>query len=232
MTANSVSIGILGATGYTGVELLRLVQDHPSVRVACMTSERYAGQPIAAVFPASRRPPRCRRSPRSRTSIPARSTWCSAACRTARRRTWCATLPRGPKVVDLSADFRLRDPELYERDLRPAAPRDRAPAGRRLRPDRARARGDPRDRSRRQPRLLPDHRAAAAAAAARGRPDRARPDHHRRQVGRDRRRPRRQGGVAAQRGQRGPARLRGRQPPPRAGDRAGPGGRRRARRSP
>jgi N-acetyl-gamma-glutamyl-phosphate reductase len=51
MTANSVSIGILGATGYTGVELLRLVQDHPSVRVACMTSERYAGQPIAAVFP-------------------------------------------------------------------------------------------------------------------------------------------------------------------------------------
>ncbi len=51
MTANSVSIGILGATGYTGAELLRLLHDHPSARVDCMTAERYAGQPIEAVFP-------------------------------------------------------------------------------------------------------------------------------------------------------------------------------------
>ena len=51
MTANSVSIGILGATGYTGVELLRLLALHPSAEIACLTSERYAGQPIGAVFP-------------------------------------------------------------------------------------------------------------------------------------------------------------------------------------
>ncbi|MGH6918626.1 MAG: N-acetyl-gamma-glutamyl-phosphate reductase, partial [Geminicoccaceae bacterium] len=51
MTANSVSVGILGATGYTGIELLRLLHGHPWARVDCMTSERYAGQPIEAVFP-------------------------------------------------------------------------------------------------------------------------------------------------------------------------------------
>ena len=40
---------------------------------------------------------------------------CSAACRTAPRRTVIRELPRGPKVIDLSADFRLRDPHAYER---------------------------------------------------------------------------------------------------------------------
>ena len=109
MTANSVSVGILGATGYTGVELLRLVQDHPSVRVACMTFERYAGQSIAAVFPQfGGRPlpvlskiedaiPRPRRA--VRPSSPYGTT-----------QDVVRELPRGPKVVDLSADFRLRDP--------------------------------------------------------------------------------------------------------------------------
>ena len=51
MTANSVSVGILGATGYTGIELLRLLHGHPFARVDCMTSDRFAGQPIEAVFP-------------------------------------------------------------------------------------------------------------------------------------------------------------------------------------
>ena len=87
MTANSVSIGILGATGYTGVELLRLLHDHPQAHVAGMTAERYAGQPIEAVFPHLAGPRACPRSPRSATSISARSTWCSAACRMAPPRT-------------------------------------------------------------------------------------------------------------------------------------------------
>ena len=51
MTPNSVSIGILGATGYTGAELLRLLHDHSQARVVGLTAERYAGQPIEAVFP-------------------------------------------------------------------------------------------------------------------------------------------------------------------------------------
>ena len=51
MTTNTASIGILGATGYTGAELLRLLANHGSARVTCMTSERFAGQTIDRVFP-------------------------------------------------------------------------------------------------------------------------------------------------------------------------------------
>jgi N-acetyl-gamma-glutamyl-phosphate reductase len=113
MGLNSASIGILGATGYTGVELLRLLNDHPSARVRTLTSERYAGQPIASVFPhlQGRELPRLSKVgdediggldvvfgclPHGTTQDVIRD------------------LPRGPKVVDLSADFRLRDPEVYE----------------------------------------------------------------------------------------------------------------------
>jgi N-acetyl-gamma-glutamyl-phosphate reductase len=113
MTANSVSIGILGATGYTGIELLRLLHDHPQAQVGAMTAERYAGQPIEAVFPhlAGRGLPTLTKVgdvdlgaldvvfgclPHGTTQDVVRD------------------LPRGPKVIDLSADFRLRDPKLYE----------------------------------------------------------------------------------------------------------------------
>jgi N-acetyl-gamma-glutamyl-phosphate reductase len=113
MTTNSVSIGILGATGYTGVELLRLVQDHPSVRVACMTSERYAGQPIAAVFPhlAGRALPTLTRI---EDTDPAALDVVFGCLPHGTTQDVVRDLPRGPKVVDLSADFRLRDPNLYE----------------------------------------------------------------------------------------------------------------------
>jgi N-acetyl-gamma-glutamyl-phosphate reductase len=114
MTANSVSVGILGATGYTGVELLRLVQDHPSVRVACMTSERYAGQPIAAVFPhlAGRPLPVLSKIEDCEAGAVDVLFGCLPHGTT---QEVVRELPRGPKVVDLSADFRLRDTALYER---------------------------------------------------------------------------------------------------------------------
>ena len=44
-------VGIVGATGYTGVELLRLLLHHPQVEVAALTSQKYAGVPIDQVFP-------------------------------------------------------------------------------------------------------------------------------------------------------------------------------------
>jgi len=114
MTANSVSIGILGATGYTGVELLRLVQDHPSVHVACMTSERHAGQPIAAVFPhlAGRALPTLAKL----SDIDAGALDVVFGCLPhGTTQEVVRDLPRGPRVIDISADFRLRDAKLYER---------------------------------------------------------------------------------------------------------------------
>ena len=114
MTANSVSIGILGATGYTGIELLRLVQDHPSVRVACMTSDRYAGQPIAAVFPhlAGRPLPTLAKI---EDADPGALDVVFGCLPHGTTQDVIRELPRGPKVIDLSADFRLHDPALYER---------------------------------------------------------------------------------------------------------------------
>ena len=44
-------VGIIGATGYTGEELLRLLLRHPEVEVTALTSQKYAGVPIDQVFP-------------------------------------------------------------------------------------------------------------------------------------------------------------------------------------
>ena len=46
-----VKIGILGASGYTGAELLRLLGDHPQAEIVALTAERQAGRPIGGVFP-------------------------------------------------------------------------------------------------------------------------------------------------------------------------------------
>ena len=45
------SVAILGASGYTGAELVRVIATHPSMRIAALAADRKAGQPMAAVFP-------------------------------------------------------------------------------------------------------------------------------------------------------------------------------------
>src|ERR687892_11543 len=114
MTANSVSIGILGATGYTGAELLRLLHDHPQAHVTGMTAERYAGQPIEAVFPhlAGRGLPSLTKVGDFDLGALDVVFGCLPHGTT---QDVIRELPRGPKVIDLSADFRLRDPKVYER---------------------------------------------------------------------------------------------------------------------
>ena len=114
MSTNSVRIGILGATGYTGVELLRLLPDHPSARVECLTSERYAGQPIGSVFPhlaGAELPPLSKVGDFDLGALDV----VFGCLPHGTTQDVIRELPRGPKVIDLSADFRLRDPEIYER---------------------------------------------------------------------------------------------------------------------
>ena len=50
-TANKLRIGILGASGYTGAELLRLLVRHPGVDIRLLTADRQAGRPLAEIFP-------------------------------------------------------------------------------------------------------------------------------------------------------------------------------------
>jgi N-acetyl-gamma-glutamyl-phosphate reductase len=108
-----VSIGILGATGYTGVELLRLLADHPQARVDCMTSERFAGQPIEAVFPHLRGRELPRLAKLGEQDLGGLDVVFGCLPHGTTQEV-IRDLPRGPKVIDLSADFRLRDPAVYE----------------------------------------------------------------------------------------------------------------------
>ena len=54
MANNSIKVGVVGGTGYTGVELLRLLSVHPNVNLQAVTSRSEAGTPVADMFPSLR----------------------------------------------------------------------------------------------------------------------------------------------------------------------------------
>ena len=112
MTARQV--GILGASGYTGAELVRLISTHPEMEIKAMTADRKAGQQMADVFPHLRHLDLPRLTTIEKTDL-ASLDLIFCALPHATSQAVIAALPPGPKVVDLSADFRLRDLEAYRR---------------------------------------------------------------------------------------------------------------------
>ena len=113
-----IRIGILGASGYTGAELLRLLGDHPRAEIRALTAERQAGKPIGEVFPQLAvydLPTLVKVEDVDVAGLDV--VFCCLPHATTQ--AIVKALPRGPKVVDLSADFRLRDPQLYAQHLRP-----------------------------------------------------------------------------------------------------------------
>ncbi|PZQ99403.1 MAG: N-acetyl-gamma-glutamyl-phosphate reductase [Cereibacter sphaeroides] len=111
MTQN---VAILGASGYTGAELIRLISTHPSMRVAAVSADRKAGLPMAEVFPFLRHldlPTLCKIDEIDFSRIDL--TFCALPHATSQ--AVIGALPRDQKIVDLSADFRLRDPAAYEK---------------------------------------------------------------------------------------------------------------------
>ena len=107
-------IAILGASGYTGAELVRLIATHPGMEIAALTGERKAGQEMAAVFPHLRHldlPTLARIEDLDLSDIDL--AFCALPHATSQE--VISALPRGLPVVDLSADFRLRDPADYEK---------------------------------------------------------------------------------------------------------------------
>lgn len=105
---------VLGASGYVGAELVRLIATHPYLGVAALGAERRAGEPLGAVFPHLRHlalPTLARTGDIDFGQIDV--TFCALPHATAQETV--AALPRSMKIVDLSADFRLRDPEAYAR---------------------------------------------------------------------------------------------------------------------
>jgi N-acetyl-gamma-glutamyl-phosphate reductase len=109
MTQN---IAILGASGYTGAELIRLIATHPTMQIKALSGERKAGQPLAQVFPHLRHldlPDLVKIADIDFADI--HLAFCALPHKTSQE--VIAKLPRDLKIVDLSADFRLRDPEAY-----------------------------------------------------------------------------------------------------------------------
>jgi len=108
-----VRIGIFGASGYTGAELLRLLGDHPLAEIRALTAERQAGKPVAEVWP-QLAPYGLPDLVRIQDVDVGGLDVVFCALPHATTQAIIRELPRGPKVVDLSADFRLRDPAVYE----------------------------------------------------------------------------------------------------------------------
>lgn len=107
------NIAILGASGYTGAELVRLIAGHPGMQIVALSADRKAGMAMADVFPFLRHldlPDLVRIDQIDFAAVDL----CFCALPHATTQTVVAGLPRDLKIVDLSADFRLRDLAAYE----------------------------------------------------------------------------------------------------------------------
>lgn len=112
MTQPSISTVILGASGYTGAELLRLLKNHPAFRIVALTGESQAGKPMEAVYPHLRGqnlPALVKHTEVDFSDV--QLVFCCLPHGTTQE--IIAGLPPQVKIVDLSADFRLADPAAY-----------------------------------------------------------------------------------------------------------------------
>ncbi|MGH8458754.1 MAG: N-acetyl-gamma-glutamyl-phosphate reductase, partial [Nevskiales bacterium] len=114
MKTQKIKIGIVGGTGYTGVELLRLLVAHPQAELLTITSRQEAGKPAAAVFPSLRGLVKLTfESPDSAPLDQCDVVFFATPHGTAMSQA-PQLLQRGTRIIDLSADFRLRDPAAWQ----------------------------------------------------------------------------------------------------------------------
>ncbi len=108
-------VGIVGASGYTGVELARILAGHPEIRLTAATSRQYAGQPLAEVFPNLRKRVDILCENLTTDELIERADFFFTAVP---HKTAMEIVPQllaaGKKVVDLSADYRIHDPAVYQ----------------------------------------------------------------------------------------------------------------------
>ena len=113
--ADKIRIGIVGGTGYTGVELLRLLAQHPDCELVAITSRQEAGTPVAAMFPSLRG----RVSLDFSTPAEAPLTECDivffATPNGVAMQQTRALVDAGVRVIDIAADFRIKDIPVWEK---------------------------------------------------------------------------------------------------------------------
>ena len=109
-----VRVAVAGASGYMGAELLRLLCVHPKVELVAVTSERLAGQPLGSVFPHLRGLSSLAFQEVDAERLAAEADVVFLALpHMESQRAVPVLRARGRKVIDLSADYRLRDASLY-----------------------------------------------------------------------------------------------------------------------
>lgn len=109
-----IRVGIVGGTGYTGVELLRLLAQHPSVDLAVITSRKEAGTPVDGIFPSLRGRVALRFTEPESPALRECDVVFFATPHGVAMRQAPELLAAGVRVIDLAADFRLRDPAQFE----------------------------------------------------------------------------------------------------------------------
>jgi LysW-gamma-L-alpha-aminoadipyl-6-phosphate/LysW-L-glutamyl-5-phosphate reductase len=112
---DQVRVGIVGASGYVGGEIFRILVNHSKARVSLVTSKQYAGEFVYRVHPNLRSFSDLKFSPPSSDEIASK---CDVAFTAVPHGSAVKIVPdlmkSGLKIVDMSADFRLRDPVAYQ----------------------------------------------------------------------------------------------------------------------
>ncbi len=114
-TAKQIQVGIVGATGYTGVELLRLLVGHPDVNIRVITSRAEKGLPVAELYPSLRGHVHLSFVEPDNEELGACDVVFFATPHGVAQSMMSDLMKKNVKVIDLSADFRIKDITLWEK---------------------------------------------------------------------------------------------------------------------
>ena len=112
---SKIKVGIVGGTGYTGVELLRLLALHPNAELAVITSRGEAGLPVADMFPSLRGYVNLKFSDPAQVDLSACDVVFFATPNGIAMQQTRELLAKGVRVIDLAADFRIKDVATWEK---------------------------------------------------------------------------------------------------------------------
>lgn len=107
----TIRVGVYGATGYTGLEVIRIVRHHPATRLVFATSQSHAGARLSEVFPVPWNIPLVAEAEADLSQVDV--VFCCLPAGAAAVQA-AAARKAGVRVIDLSADFRLRDLDVYQ----------------------------------------------------------------------------------------------------------------------
>ena len=118
METKAVHVAIVGASGYSGEELVRLLLHHPHAQLTAVTSRQYAGQTIAQIFPRYANHPKARllrfNEPNAELLTKQAQLIFLALPHGVAAEFAVPLLKAGCQIIDLSADFRLKDAAVYK----------------------------------------------------------------------------------------------------------------------